>query len=181
MIKQLPSTKFPSLEYTPGESIWIDNLIPDNKIPVYFNVSDKITQDESAIVRVSHALDHMDELVNKARAHLRDIIQNTKDPSYKLLHDFFAFHLLEMDDESVKLMFGMEQLETLSELEMLDLLMLKSLGSSLGEGWLGSNFEKEQKKQIFIIDFTFDPEYTDQLIVVYLDANNNILTISHES
>lgn len=181
MIKQLPSTKFPSLEYTPGESIWIDNLIPDNKIPVYFSVSDKITQDESAIARVSHALDHMDELVNKARAHLIDIIQNTKDPSYKLLHDFFAFHLLEMDDESVKLMFGMEQLETLSELEMLDLLMLKSLGSSLGEGWLGSNFEKEQKEQIFIIDFTFDPEYTDQLIVVYLDANNNILTISHES
>lgn len=181
MMKQIPSTKFPSLEYTPGESIWIDNLMPDNKIPFYFNVSEKITQNESAIARVSHALDHMDELVNKARAHLRDIIQNTKDPSYELLHDFFAFHLLEMDDVSLKVMFGMEQPGTLSELEMVDLLMLKSLGSGLGEGWLGSNFEKEQKKQIFIMDFTFDPEYTDQLIVVYLDANENILTISHES
>ncbi|MBE1553992.1 DUF2004 domain-containing protein [Sporosarcina limicola] len=181
MMKQIPSRKFPSLEYTPGESIWIDNLMPGNQIPFYFNVSEKITQNESAIARVSHALDHMDELVNKARAHLRDIIQNTKDPSHKLLHDFFAFHLLEMDDESLKVMFGMEQPGTLSELEMVDLLMLKSLGSSLGEGWLGSNFEKELKKQIFIMDFTFDPEYTDQLVVVYLDANYNILTISHES
>ena len=41
MMKQIPSTKFPSLEYTLGESIWIDNLMPDNKIQVYFNVSEK--------------------------------------------------------------------------------------------------------------------------------------------
>ncbi|MEC0090854.1 DUF2004 domain-containing protein [Paenibacillus macquariensis] len=180
-MKQIPSTKFPEIAYIPGESIWIDNLIPDNKIQVYLSVSEKITQNEIDIDHVSHALDHMDELVNKARAHLRDIIQNTKDPSYKLLHDFFDFHRLEMDDESLKVMFGMEQPRTISELEMVNLLMLKSLGSSLGEGWLGREFEKELKKQIFIMDFTFDPEYTDQLIVVYLDANYNILTISHES
>ena len=181
MTKQIPSTKFPGLAYTSGNDIWIDNLLPDNKIPFYFHVSEKITQNDAAVARVAHALDHMDELVNKARAHLRDIIQRKKDPGYALLHDFFAFHLSEMDEESLKEMLGTERPETLSELEMVDLLMLKSLGSGLGEGWLGSSFEKEQKEQIFILDFTFNPGYTDQLIVVYLDANENMLTISHES
>ncbi|MFD0712985.1 DUF2004 domain-containing protein [Paenibacillus sp. GCM10027626] len=181
MTKQLPSTKFPGIEYTSGNKIWIDSLMPDHKIPFYFHVSEKITQNEAAITCAAHALDHMDELVNKARAHLKDIIQSKKDPDYKLLHDFFGFHLLEMDEETLKEMLGTEQPETLSEPEMVDLLMLNSLGSGLGEGWLGSNFEKEQKEQIFIMDFTFNPEYTDQLIVVYLDANENILTISHES
>ncbi|WP_289140736.1 DUF2004 domain-containing protein [uncultured Brevibacillus sp.] len=181
MTKQIPSTKFPGLEYTPGNDIWINNLMPDNKIPFYFHVSEKITQNEAAVARAAHALDHMDELVNKAREHLRDIIQSKKDPGYTLLHDFFDFHLLEMDEESLKEMLVTEQPETLSDLEMVDLLMLRSLGSGLGEGWLGSNFEKEQKEQIFIMNFTFKPEYTDQLIVVYLDANENMLTISHES
>jgi len=182
MAKQIPSTKFPGLEYTPGNDIWIDNLMPDNNIPFYFHISEKITQNEAAIARAAHALDHMDELVNKARAHLRDIIQSKTDPHYELLHDFFDFHLLEMDEESLEEMLGIEQQpETLSELEMVDLLMLKRLGSGLGEGWLGRNFKKEQEEQIFVMDFTFNPEYTDQLIVVYLDANENILTISHES
>lgn len=181
MMKQIPSTKFPNLEYTPGEDIWIDDLMPDSKIPFYLSVSENITPNESAINRVAYALDHMDELVNKARAHLKKIIQNPEDSNYQLLHDFFAFHLLETDEESLKELLGTEQPETLSELDMVDLLMLKSLGSSLGEGWLGSKFEKEQKEQIFIMDFTFNPEYTDQLIVVYLDTNKNILTISHES
>ncbi|MFD2117902.1 hypothetical protein ACFSTH_17680 [Paenibacillus yanchengensis] len=71
--------------------------------------------------------------------------------------------------------------EALSEPDLVALMMLKSLGSGLGEGWLGNNFEKERSKQIFMMDFTFDPAYTDHLIVVYFDLDHNILTISHES
>ena len=181
MTKQIPSAKFPGLEYTSGDDIWLDNLKPDSKIPFYFHVSEKLTQNEAAVARAAHALDRMDELVNKARAHLKDIIQSKQDPDYTLLHDFFDFHLSEMEEESLKEMLGTEQPKTLSEPELVDLLMLKSLGSGLGEGWLGSSFAKEQQEQIFIMDFTFNPEFTDQLIVVYLDVNEKILTISHES
>ncbi|QTH43521.1 hypothetical protein J4772_03490 [Cohnella sp. LGH] len=97
MTKQIPSAKYPGLEYTSGDDIWLDNLKPDSKIPFYFHVSEKLTQNEAAVARAAHALDRMDE-------------------------------------ESLKEMLGTEQPKTLSEPELVDLLMLKSLGSGLGEG-----------------------------------------------
>ena len=40
---------------------------------------------------------------------------------------------------------------------------------------------KLKSKKYPHIDFTFDPAYTDELLVVYLDRDGKCILVSHES
>ena len=53
---------------------------------------------------------------------------------------------------------------------MVDYLKLKRFGSILDEG-----------QQLFIIDLSFNPFITDDLLVVYFNLNQEIVCIAHES
>ncbi|MFD2117901.1 hypothetical protein ACFSTH_17675 [Paenibacillus yanchengensis] len=93
MTKTMPSKNFPGLEYEAGVAIWLDNLLPNHKIPFYFHISESITQNEHAITRVADVLDQMDELVNKAKRHLNDIFQinQLQTMSYYMIFLIFTF------------------------------------------------------------------------------------------
>ena len=39
----------------------------------------------------------------------------------------------------------------------------------------------DDEKQVFILDLSFNPEITDELMVVYFDLNKEIFCITHES
>ena len=57
---------------------------------------------------------------------------------------------------------------------MVDLLQLKRFGS-LTDG------EGENAQQAFILDLSFNPKITDELMVIYFDVNKEIFSITHES
>ena len=56
-------------------------------------------------------------------------------------------------------------------IEMVDLLRLKRFGSLV---------DGETGQQAFILDLSFNPEITDELMVVYFDLNKEIFYITHE-
>ena len=60
----------------------------------------------------------------------------------------------------------------LSFAEMADFLRLKRFGSLV---------DSEMNQQVFILDLSFNPEITDELMVVYFDLNKEIFCITHES
>ena len=60
----------------------------------------------------------------------------------------------------------------LSFAEMVDFLRLKRFGSLV---------DSEMNQQVFILDLSFNPEITDELMVVYFDLNQEIFCITHES
>ena len=45
----------------------------------------------------------------------------------------------------------------------------------------GSLVDSEMNQQVFIMDLSFNPEITDELMVVYFDLNKEIFCITHES
>ena len=60
----------------------------------------------------------------------------------------------------------------LSFAEMVDFLKLKRFGSLADD---------EMDQQVFIMDLSFNPEITDELMVIYFDLNQEIFCITHES
>ena len=60
----------------------------------------------------------------------------------------------------------------LSFAEMVDFLKLKRFGSLVDD---------EMDQQVFILDLSFNPEITDELMVTYFDLNKEIFCITHES
>ena len=56
--------------------------------------------------------------------------------------------------------------------EMVDFLKLKRFGSLV---------DSEMNQQVFILDLSFNPEITDELMVIYFDLNKEIFCITHES
>ena len=60
----------------------------------------------------------------------------------------------------------------LSFAEMVDFLKLKRFGSLV---------DSEMNQQVFILDLSFNPEITDELMVIYFDLNKEIFCITHES
>lgn len=60
----------------------------------------------------------------------------------------------------------------LSYVEMVDFLKLKRFGSLVDD---------EKDEQVFIMDLSFNPEITDELMVIYFDLKKEIFCITHES
>ena len=60
----------------------------------------------------------------------------------------------------------------LSFIEMVDFLRLKRFGSLV---------DSEMNQQVFILDLSFNPEITDELMVIYFDLKKEIFCITHES
>ncbi len=67
---------------------------------------------------------------------------------------------------------GSKSVSKLSFAEMVDFLKLKRFGSLVDD---------EMNQQVFIMDLSFNPEITDELMVIYFDLNQEIFCITHES
>lgn len=80
------------------------------------------------------------------------------------------FHREDVGLSVAKSLFPDEDISLLSYEKMVDYLKLKRFGSILDEG-----------QQLFIIDLSFNPLITDELLVVYLNLNQEIVCIAHES
>ena len=69
-------------------------------------------------------------------------------------------------------LFQVDNPSDLSFVEMVDLLKIKRLGGLI---------DSESQQQIFIVDLSFNTDFTDELIVIYFNLEKQIFYVTHES
>lgn len=116
--------------------------------------------------------DEVEGLAEKAKEFVKDVLADETSEYYGIVSYFMEFHRDDLPENMVKALFPVENPSALTLTEMADYLQLKRFGSFLDE---------ETEEQRFIMDLTFDPEITNELLVIYFNADRQIVNISHES
>ncbi len=127
---------------------------------------------DAAMAAVSSALDEAEAMAEKAKAFVKGVLADKASEYYGIVSYFMEFHRDDLPEDMVKALFPVENSSALTLTEMADYLQLKRFGSFL---------DGETKEQRFIMDLTFDPEITNELLVIYFNADKQIVNISHES
>ena len=157
-------------EYTPGEEIF--NFPEESGQPFIFDVEEELTADPAAMDAVGKMLDEAEELAGKAKAAIKAALADEGVPYHDAVTFFMRFHRDEVPPDITAELFPGTDPAKLSFAEMVDFLKLKRFGSLV---------DGEKNQQAFILDLSFNPEITDELMVVYFDLNKEIFCITHES
>ena len=156
--------------YTPGEEIF--NFPEESGLPFIFDVEEELTGDPAAMDAVGEMLDEAEKLAEKAKAAIKVALEDECDPYHDTVTFFMRFHRDDVGPDIAAELFPGTDPSKLSFAEMVDFLWLKRFGS-----WV----DGETNQQAFILDLSFNPEITDELMVVYFDLNQEIFCITHES
>ena len=156
--------------YTPGEEIF--HFPEDTGLPFLFDVAKELTADPAAMDAVGEALDEAERLAEKAKAAIKAALADEGSPYNDAVVFFMEFHRDDVGPDIAAELFPGTDPAKLSFAEMADFLRLKRFGSLV---------DSEMNQQVFILDLSFNPEITDELMVVYFDLNQEIFCITHES
>ena len=124
----------------------------DTGLPFLFDVDEELTDNPSAMDAVGEMLDEAETLAEKAKAAIKAALSDQGAPYHDLVTFFMQFHR--------------------DFIEMVDFLRLKRFGSLV---------DYKMDQQVFIMDLSFNPEITDELMVIYFDLKKEIFCITHES
>ena len=164
------NSKRVDLEYQPGEEIF---TFPDETgLPFIFDVEEELTRESAAMDIVGQMLDEAEKLAEKAKVAIKAALADENSPYHDIVIFFMQFHRDEVDPDTAAALFPGTDLATLSFEKMVDYLKLKRFGSC-------THYEPE--KQAFILDLCFNPEITDELMVVYFNLGKEVIGIAHES
>ena len=156
--------------YTAANEIY---TFPDESgLPFIFDVEEELTADPAAMDAVGKMLDEAEELAGKAKAAIKAALADEGAPYHDAVTFFMRFHRDEVPPDITAELFPGTDPAKLSFAEMVDFLKLKRFGSLV---------DGEKNQQAFILDLSFNPEITDELMVVYFDLNKEIFCITHES
>jgi len=166
----LKSQHYPNIKYEKGEEIF---FAPEEiGTPFYFDVEEELTLDDEAMSTVGVMLDEVDTLVTLAKASLKKILQDKEDRYHETVAYFMEFHRDEMDSDTVLELFPSSDVDTLTFTEMVDSLQMIRFGSII---------DTKTNQQAFIMDLSFNPELTDELMVVYFNLEKQVFYVTHES
>jgi hypothetical protein len=170
MSKTIPSQQFPGIEYVPGEGANA-TLTRKPGIDLWFDVFEEVG--ESALDEVGNALDNLDTLEALARQRLKEALMDEDHAEHDTVVEFLEHHREEIPPEDLAAMLGVENPLTLSEQALLDSLEVRSF-------WVCLEDEPEKALR-FTLDFQFDPEFTDQILAVRVNQNQEAVDIAWES
>ena len=156
--------------YTPGEEIF--NFPEKSGLPFLFDVEEELTADPVTMDAVGEMLVEAEKLAEKAKAAIKAALADEGDSYHSIVTYFMQFHRDEVPPDIATELFPGTDLSKLSFAEMVDFLRLKRFGSLV---------DSEMNQQVFILDLSFNPEITDELMVIYFDLNKEIFCITHES
>ena len=137
-----------------------------------FDVDEELTDDPAAMDAVGEMLDEAEELAEKAKAAIKAALADEDSPYHSVAAFFMEFHRDNVGPDIAAELFPGTGPSKLSIAEMVDFLRLKRFGSLV---------DSEMNQQVFILDLSFNPEITDELMVIYFDLNKEIFCITHES
>ena len=156
--------------YTPGEEIF--TFPEESGLSFLFDVDEELTDNPAAMDTVGEMLDEAEKLAEKAKAAIKTALKDENSPYHDVVTFFMEFHRDDVGpDIAAELFLGTDP-SKLSFAEMVDFLKLKRFGSLV---------DSETEQQAFILDLSFNPEITDELMVIYFDLNKEIFCITHES
>ena len=156
--------------YTPGEEIFA--FPEESGLPFLFDVEKELTADPAAMDAVGEMLDEAEKLAEKAKAAIKAALADEDSPCHGIVTFFMEFHRDEVDADIAAELFPGTDPAKLSFAEMVDFLRLDRFGSLV---------DYKMDQQVFIMDLSFNPEITDELMVIYFDLKKEIFCITHES
>ena len=166
----LKSNNYPDIEYEKGEEIF---LAPEEfGGSFYFDVEEDLTLDEEAMNNVAEALDEVDTFVISAKAFLKETLIDVENDYHSTVSYFMEYHRDELDTDSVLEIFPSSDIETMNFTEMVDYLEAVRFGSII---------DSKTQQQAFIMDLSFDPELTDELMVIHFNLDKQPYYVAHES
>lgn len=166
----LDSKKFSNIMYEEGNEILY--FSEDIGTSFSFDVTKDLTSNEASMKIVASFLDDTDALVAKAHLYLKEVLLDEQSEYHDTVKFFLSFHKDEMDVETLRKMLGVSEVENLSLLEMIDFLKIQRLGSLIDE---------YLNEQVFVMDLCFNPDVTDELMVIYFNLEKDIVLVTHES
>ena len=156
--------------YTPGEEIF--TFPEESGLSFLFDVDEELTDNPAAMDTVGEMLDEAEKLAEKAKAAIKTALKDENSPYHDVVTFFMELHRDDVGPDIVAELFPGTDQAKLSFSEMFDFLKLKRFGSLV---------DSEMNQQVFILDLSFNPEITDELMVIYFDLNKEIFCITHES
>jgi hypothetical protein len=156
--------------YTPGEEIF--TFPEESGLSFLFDVDEELTDNPAAMDTVGEMLDEAEKLAEKAKAAIKTALKDENSPYHDVVTFFMEFHRDDVGPDIAAELFPGTDPSKLSFAEMVDFLKLKRFGSLV---------DSETEQQAFILDLSFNPEITDELMVIYFDLNKEIFCITHES
>ena len=158
----LKSKKYPNIKYEKGQEIFLSPEEMNSHF--YFDVEEELTSNNEAMNIVAEMLDEVEMLEKTA--------DDKKNEYYDVVSYFMEFHRDEIDSDVTVELFQVDNPSDLSFVEMVDLLKIKRLGGLI---------DSESQQQIFIVDLSFNTDFTDELIVIYFNLEKQIFYVTHES
>ena len=150
----IKTNKYQDIEYEKGEEIF---LAPEEfGGSFYFDVEEDLTLDDEAMKNVAEALDEVDAFVTSAKDFLKKILAGEENEDYGTVSYFMEYH----------------RDETMNFTEMVDYLEAVRFGSII---------DSKTQQQAFIMDLSFDPELTDELMVIHFNLDKQPYYVAHES
>ena len=166
----LKSKNYPSIEYEKGEEIFLSPEEIDSSF--YFDVEEELTSNDEAMTIVGSMMDEVDTLVEVAKDFLKKTLLNEKNEYYGTVAYFMEFHRDEIDADTVLELFPSSNVDTITFIEMVDFLKMIRFGSLI---------DNKTNQQAFIMDLSFNPELTDELMVIYFNLEKQVFYVTHES
>ena len=159
-----------NFEYTPGDEIF---TFPEQTgLPFIFDVDEELTDNSAAMDAVGEMLDEAENLAEKAKNAIKVALEDENSQYNGVVTFFMQFHRDDVGPDIANELFPETEPSKLSFVEMVDFLKLKRFGSLVDD---------EMDQQVFIMDLSFNPKITDELMVIYFDLNKEIFCITHES
>ena len=166
----LKSNNYPTIEYEKGEEIF---LSPEEiNSSFYFDVEEELTSNDEAMAIVVSIIDEVDTLVEAAKDFLKNTLSNEENEYYGTVAYFMEYHRDEMDADTVLELFPSSNVDTITFIEMVDFLKMIRFGSLI---------DNKTNQQAFIMDLSFNPELTDELMVIYFNLEKQVFYVTHES
>jgi len=166
----IKTNKYQDIEYEKGEEIF---LAPEEfGGSFYFDVEEDLTLDDEAMKNVAEALDEVDKMVETAKDFLKEILLDEGNEEYGTVAYFMEYHRDEMDADTVLELFPSSNVDTITFIEMVDFLKMIRFGSLI---------DNKTNQQAFIMDLSFNPELTDELMVIYFNLEKQVFYVTHES
>ena len=141
-------------------------------MPFIVDGEEELTSDPAAMEAVGKMLDEAEELAEEAKAAIKAALADKNSSYHDIVTYFMQFHRDEVDPDTAAALFPRTNPVKLSFTEMVNFLQLKRFGGCV---------DGEDERQAFILDLSFNPEITDELMVIYFDLNKEIFCITHES
>lgn len=166
----LKSNNYPTIAYEKGEEIF---LSPEEiNSSFYFDVEEELTSNDEAMAIVASMIDEVDTLVEAAKDFLKNTLSNEENEYYGTVAYFMEYHRDEMDADTVLELFPSSNVDTITFIEMVDFLKMIRFGSLI---------DNKTNQQAFIMDLSFNPELTDELMVIYFNLEKQVFYVTHES